>query len=144
MKVSVVIPVYNEPATVAELLARVSAVPIDKEIIVVDDCSTDGTRSILFRLSATPNLRVIHHEHNRGKGAALRTGFAAASGDVVIIQDADLEYDPTEYPRLIRPITDLKADVVYGSRFSGGDCHRVLYFWHYVGNRGPELLCHIV
>jgi len=135
MKLSVVIPVFNERPTVAEIIRRVQAVDvgIDKEIIVVDDGSTDGTREILRGL-VFPGLKVILHEKNRGKGGALRTGFAEARGEIVLVQDADLEYDPREYPQLLEPILDGRADVVYGSRFLGGP-HRVLYFWHYVGNR---------
>ena len=143
MRTTIVIPVFNETDTIKALLARVAAVPIDKEIIVVDDCSTDGTRNVLAGLTAEPNLRVLFHEKNRGKGAALRTGFTHATGDVVLIQDADLEYAPEEYPRLLQPILDGKADVVYGSRFSGGECHRVLYFWHYLGNRALTLMSNI-
>lgn len=143
MRTSIVIPVYNEATTIATLLARVSAVPIAKEIIIVDDCSTDGTREVVAGLAAKPDLKVLFHERNRGKGAALRTGFTHATGDIVLIQDADLEYAPEEYPRLLQPILDGKADVVYGSRFSGGECHRVLYFWHYLGNRGLTLLSNI-
>ena len=136
MQLSVVIPVYNERDTIAEIIARVDRVPIDKEIITVNDCSKDGTLDRLKELQQRyPNLKVLHHEVNQGKGAALRTGFAAAKGDMVIIQDADLEYDPKEYPKLIQPILDGRADVVYGSRFAGGECHRVLYYWHMLGNR---------
>lgn len=136
MKVSVVIPVYNEHRTVMEVIRRVCAVPIDKEVVVVDDGSSDGTRDILAEHAARDDgVRVLFHDRNRGKGAALRTGIAAVSGEVVIIQDADLEYDPAEYPRLLKPIEQEKADVVYGSRFMGADPHRVLYFWHYVGNK---------
>jgi glycosyltransferase involved in cell wall biosynthesis len=143
MVLSVVIPVYNEVATIDALLDRVANVPIDKEMIVVDDCSTDGTTELLRRLERREGVRVLFHERNRGKGAALRTGFGAARGDIVVVQDADLEYDPREYPRLLQPILDKKADVVYGSRFAGGECHRVLYFWHYVGNRLLTLLSNI-
>lgn len=141
MKLSVVIPVFNEEKTVVEIVDRVQAVPLDKELIVVDDCSTDETPRLLARIAeAADNVRVLRHERNQGKGASLRTGFAAASGEVVIIQDADLEYDPQEYQKLIAPILDGRADVVYGSRFSGGQTHRVLYFWHSVGNRLLTLL----
>ena len=140
MQLSVVIPVYNEVATVETLVKRVKEVPIEKEIIIVDDGSTDGTRDKLDALDDGDSVRVIKHEHNQGKGAALRTGFTAARRDIVIVQDADLEYDPREYPRLIQPILDGKADVVYGSRFVGGDSDRVLYFWHSVGNRALTVL----
>lgn len=133
-KLSVVIPVYNERRWVRDLLQRVQAVPIPKEIIVVDDCSTDGTRDILKSLEGENDLRIVYQPHNQGKGAALREGFRHATGDVVIVQDADLEYDPAEYPRLIQPIIEKRADVVFGSRFIG-DSHRVLYFWHYVANK---------
>jgi glycosyltransferase involved in cell wall biosynthesis len=133
-KLSVVIPVYNEKAWLRELLARVQAVPLPKEILVVDDYSTDGTRDILRELDGTGGVRVFYQPVNRGKGAALREGFKHASGDVVLVQDADLEYDPSEYPRLIQPILEGQADVVYGSRFIG-ESHRVLYFWHYVANK---------
>ncbi len=138
MRLSIIIPAYNEAPTIEKLLAAVHAVPlegIEKEIICVDDCSRDGTAEKLNQLAPKYNLRVFRHEVNRGKGAALRTGIAAATGDLVLIQDADLEYDPAEYPRLLKPILDGKADVVYGSRFIGGESHRVLYFWHSVGNR---------
>jgi glycosyltransferase involved in cell wall biosynthesis len=132
-KLSVVIPVYNERQWVRELVRRVQAVPIPKELVMVDDCSTDGTREILKELEG-PNLHVILQPHNQGKGAALREGFRHATGSVVLVQDADLEYDPSEYPRLIQPIVENKADVVYGSRFIG-DNHRVLYYWHSVANQ---------
>ncbi|HYS06117.1 MAG TPA: glycosyltransferase family 2 protein [Candidatus Dormibacteraeota bacterium] len=133
MRLSVVIPVYNEIGTIREILERVRAVPIPKEVIIVDDGSSDGTGDVLRSLSS-PELVILYHDKNRGKGAALRTGFARVTGDVVLVQDADLEYDPFEYPRLLKPILEDKADVVYGSRF-GGETHRVLFFWHYVGNR---------
>jgi glycosyltransferase involved in cell wall biosynthesis len=130
----VVIPVFNEEQWIRELLARVRAVPIPKEIVLVDDCSTDGTRDILRELETQEGVRVVYQPKNQGKGAALREGFRHATGDVIIVQDADLEYDPSEYPRLIQPIVDNRADVVFGSRFIG-ESHRVLYFWHYTCNK---------
>lgn len=136
---SVVIPVYNELHTLERLVERVRVVPIDKELILVDDASTDGTRTKLDALGRLPDVKVILHSHNQGKGAALRTGFQAAQGDITIVQDADLEYDPAEYPKLLEPILSGKADVVYGSRFAGGEGHRVLYFWHSVGNKSLTL-----
>jgi glycosyltransferase involved in cell wall biosynthesis len=140
---SVVIPVYNERNTILEILKHVRAVPMRTQIILVDDCSKDGTRAILDQLKADdPSLTVVFHDVNRGKGAALRTGFQHATGQVVIVQDADLEYDPSEYPRLIQPILDGKADVVYGSRFIG-ETHRVLYFWHSLANKFLTLLSNI-
>ena len=136
MKLSIVVPCYNERATIRAIVDAIRNAPVaDKEIIVVDDCSTDGTRDIL-RDEITPLVsKVLYHDVNQGKGAALRTGFAAATGDIVVVQDADLEYDPQEYPRLIKPILDGKADVVFGSRFTGGDARRVVYFWHMLGNK---------
>lgn len=134
MKVSVIIPVYNEKSTIEELLRRVRAAEIASEIVVIDDGSTDGTRDILGNLDQDSQLRVILHDRNRGKGAAVRTGFQNASGDVFLIQDADLEYDPRDYPSLIRPIQEGIADVVYGSRFLGGP-RRTVMFWHMVANK---------
>lgn len=137
---SVVMPVYNEADTVAAALRRLRAVPLRFEIIAVNDASTDGTRDILDGLARDGLVdRVVHHDKNRGKGAAIRSGTALASGDALVVQDADLEYDPGELPALLQPISSGKADAVYGSRFQGGP-HRVLYFWHYVGNRLLTLL----
>jgi glycosyltransferase involved in cell wall biosynthesis len=141
VKLSIVIPCYNEKNTIKDIIAAVKAAPFeDKEIIIVDDCSSDGTREVLRRNIEPLVSRVFYHDVNRGKGAALRTGFQAVTGDVVIIQDADLEYNPQEYPALVEPIANNIADVVYGSRFMGGHPHRVLYFWHSVGNRLLTLL----
>jgi glycosyltransferase involved in cell wall biosynthesis len=136
VKLTVVIPCYNEARTIREVVDRVRSSPVkDLEIIIVDDYSRDGTRDVLRTEIAPLVSKIIFHEVNRGKGAALRTGFAAATGDVVIVQDADLEYDPREYPVLLQPIADGRADVVFGSRFQGGQPHRVVYFWHMVGNK---------
>jgi len=141
MKLSVVIPCFNEIRTIDAILEAVAAAPFpDKEIIVVDDFSNDGSRERLRKEMPYPNIRVFFHDRNQGKGAALRTGIRQATGDVVIIQDADLEYDPQEYPRLLQPILDGRADVVFGSRFTGHGPHRVVYFWHMIGNRFLTLL----
>jgi len=139
LKLSIVMPVYNETATIQELINRVLDTPFDKELIIIDDMSTDGTRKILRQMSHE-QVRIFYHDKNYGKGAALQTGFRHASGDIILIQDADLEYDPREYAKLLAPIFDNKADVVYGSRFQGGEAHRVLFFWHAVGNRFLTLL----
>jgi glycosyltransferase involved in cell wall biosynthesis len=135
MKLTIVMPVYNEKDTIQEIIARVLKVDtgLPTELVIVDDYSTDGTRDILGMI-ADPRINIYYHEKNKGKGAALRTGFGKATGDIVLVQDADLEYDPREYPKLLEPILDGRADVVYGSRFLGGP-HRVLFFWHYVANR---------
>ena len=135
MKLSVIIPVYNERETIEEIIRRVEEVNVglEKEIIVVDDGSQDGTSQVLKSLKF-PNLKIFRHSKNMGKGAALQTGFSKAEGDIILIQDADLEYNPQDYPKLLEAILDGRADVVYGSRFLGGP-HRVLFFWHYVGNK---------
>ncbi|HPC21761.1 MAG TPA: glycosyltransferase family 2 protein, partial [Phycisphaerae bacterium] len=148
MLLSVVIPVYNEKKTLFEIIRRVLESPIDleRELVIVDDCSTDGTRDLYPQLEQKfPNgrFRVVLQPVNQGKGAALRAGFKEATGDIILIQDADLEYDPNDYPKLLAPILKDKADVVYGSRFVGGEEHRVLYFWHLVGNRFLTLLSNV-
>ena len=145
MRLSIVIPVFNERATLPALLESVARVPLDKEILIVDDGSTDGTREYLKDMAQNPGegVRVFFHDRNRGKGAALRTGFREVAGDIVIIQDADLEYDPQDYPALLKPILDGRADVVYGSRFLGGP-HRVLFFWHYLGNKTLTLISNML
>lgn len=148
MLLSIVIPVYNERRTLFEIIRRVldSPVGLERELVLVDDCSTDGTRDLYPQLEQKfPNarFRLVLQPVNQGKGAALRAGFQHAAGDIIIIQDADLEYDPNDYPKLLAPILKDKADVVYGSRFAGGEAHRVLYFWHRVGNRILTLLSNI-
>ncbi len=143
-RLCIIVPVFNEEATLEAVIARVSSIPIRKTIVMIDDCSTDDSRNVIKRIvessDSMTQMQAFFHEVNQGKGAALRTGLKQASGDVVIIQDADLEYDPSDYPRLIRPIVEGKADVVYGSRFLGSEAHRVLYYWHYVGNRFLTML----
>jgi glycosyltransferase involved in cell wall biosynthesis len=139
---SVIIPVYNEAHTVEELIERVRSVAVEKEIIVVDDCSTDGTRAVLKKYEDQAGIKIVYHEKNKGKGAALRTGLGHVSGDLVIFQDADLEYHPEEYPRLMEPILRGRADVVYGSRFLGA--HRAFLFWHYLGNKLLTLLTNLL
>jgi len=133
-KISVVVPVYNERNTIKEIIAQVKAIPFVSQIVVVDDCSTDGTAAILQELRDDV-VMVVNHGRNQGKGAALRTGFANVNCDIVIIQDADLEYDPSEYHKIIKPILDGKADIVFGSRFTGSEMHRVVFFWHMLGNK---------
>lgn len=156
MKFSIVIPVYNERRTLRELLRRVAGVELDKELVLIDDCSTDGSRDILEsvakhglshilepeEIAGQTEVKVVFHERNQGKGAALRRGFQEASGEIIGIQDADLEYDPNEFPKLIKPIADGKADVVFGSRYAGSE-RRVLYFWHTMGNKGLTLLSNL-
>ena len=142
MKLSVIIPVFNEVQTIQEIIKKVKEAPFEKEIIVVDDCSTDGTRDLLKEKEGD-GVTVLFHESNQGKGAAIRTAIPHISGDIAIVQDADLEYHPSEYPRLIAPILEGKADVVYGSRFQGGT-HRVLFFWHAVGNKIITTLSNIL
>lgn len=144
-KLSIIIPVFNELATLESLISRVEAVDLklEKEIVLIDDASTDGTTQLIENNFNTSRFIKKYHQTNQGKGAALRTGVSCATGDIIIIQDADLEYDPEEYPKLLAPILSGKADVVYGSRFMGGDAHRVLYFWHYAGNRFLTLISNI-
>ena len=144
LTLSVVMPVYNEARTIAAVIERVLKAPVDlpREIIVVDDASTDGTRQLLENMSPG-EIRLVFHDVNRGKGAAIRTGVAHATGDIVLVQDADLEYDPRDYPLLLEPILEGHADVVFGNRFHGGP-HRVLYFWHYAANRGLTLLTNLL
>ena len=144
-KLSIVIPIYNEQATLAECVRRVLAVevPLERELILIDDASSDGTQSVVEQIQQQYSdvaIKALVHEKNQGKGAALRSGFAQATGDIVLIQDADLEYDPQDYGRLLRPMLDERADVVYGSRFVGSEEKRVLYYWHYLGNRMLTML----
>ncbi|MGD9789338.1 MAG: glycosyltransferase family 2 protein [Phycisphaerales bacterium] len=139
MKISVVIPAFNEESTIVQVIDAVRAQGLDTEILVVDDCSTDATRTKVQSLADAGTIRLIQHSINKGKGAALRTGIAAATGEVVIIQDADLEYDPGDYRKLLQPIEEGRADVVFGSRFAGGEVHRVLYFWHSMANKALTL-----
>jgi glycosyltransferase involved in cell wall biosynthesis len=145
---SIVVPVYNEQDTVEQLLNAVlsAALPegVEHEVVVVDDASTDRTHEALAPFKDNPAVRILRQPSNRGKGAALRRGFAEAGGDFIVVQDADLEYDPRDYPRLLAPVLEGKADAVYGSRFTGSDAHRVLYFWHYLGNRVLTLLSNAV
>ncbi len=143
-KISVVIPAFNEESTIEAIVEKVQATEFDTEIVIVDDCSTDSTREKMERLETRhDNIIVLFHEKNMGKGAALRTGFDAATGSIIIIQDADLEYDPSDYGQLLKPLLSGHADVVYGSRFLGGP-HRVLFFWHYLGNKALTLLSNAV
>ena len=140
MSVSIVMPVYNEREYISQVIKRVLDTGVPNELVVIDDFSRDGTRDVLKGIEAGWNekgvkLKLVMHEKNQGKGAALRTGFGAVTGDIVIVQDADFEYDPRDYPKLLQPILEGKADVVYGSRFIGGDSHRVLFFWHMIGNK---------
>jgi glycosyltransferase involved in cell wall biosynthesis len=143
MRLSVIIPVFNEVKTLRQVCDLVQSTPYEKEIIIIDDGSTDGTRELLKELEAQ-NVKILLHEKNTGKGAAIRTGLEHATGDVLLIQDADMEYDPSDYPHLLEPICQGKADVVFGSRFLGGGAHRVLYFWHSLGNRFLTLLANML
>jgi len=143
LSLSIIIPCYNERATVTEIMQRVRACAPDAEIVVVDDGSTDGSRDVLRELEGQPNLRILYHDRNRGKGAAVRAGIAAAAGEVILIQDADLEYDPRDYPRLLQPIEEGRAEVVYGSRFLGGP-RRAMLFWHMVANLLLTLMTNVL
>lgn len=147
IKLSIVIPVYNEVNTILEIvdiIQKISLAGIEKEIIIIDDFSNDGTREKIKKYEGTNNIKVLYHDKNLGKGAALRTGFSVARGDYVIIQDADLEYDPRDYSLVLQPLLENKADVVYGSRFVGNEPHRVVFFWHYVGNKLLTLFSNIL
>ncbi len=148
MKLSIIIPAYNEAKTIEKLVLRVMSAPLpqgfSKEIILIDDCSTDETYNIAKRLASVHNFKILRHAHNHGKGASVRDGIRASSGDVLVIQDADLEYDPREYVALLEPIISNDAEVVFGSRFMGAQSHRVLYFWHYLGNKFLTLLSNIM
>ncbi len=135
MKLSVIIQIFNETATLNHIVERVQSAPFEKEILLIDDGSTDGSSEQISRLSENDNITVFHHEVNKGKGAAVRTGIEKATGDIILVQDADLEYDPKDYEKILAPFENDDADVVFGSRFIGGQAHRVLYFWHSVGNR---------
>ncbi|OGO44650.1 MAG: glycosyl transferase [Chloroflexi bacterium RBG_16_63_12] len=143
LSLSIIIPCYNERATVTEIVQRVRACAPDAEIVVVDDGSTDGSRDVLREWEGQPNLRILYHDRNRGKGAAVRAGIAAAAGEVILIQDADLEYDPRDYPRLLQPIEEGRAEVVYGSRFLGGP-RRAMLFWHMVANLLLTLMTNVL
>ena len=142
MKLSVIMPVYNEERTIQEIVKRVLEVPLEKELVIVDDCSNDRTSELLKVYVNKAEIKVLRHEKNQGKGAAIRTGIQAATGDMIIIQDADLEYDPAEYPILVKPIVEGRADVVYGSRFLG--LHRVFFFYHYLGNKFLTFLTNLL
>jgi len=142
MKLSVIMPVYNEERTIQEIVKRVLEVPLEKELVIVDDCSNDRTSELLKVYVNKAEIKVLRHEKNQGKGAAIRTGIQAATGDMIVIQDADLEYDPAEYPILVKPIVEGRADVVYGSRFLG--LHRVFFFYHYLGNKFLTFLTNLL
>jgi len=142
MKLSVIMPVYNEERTIQEIVKRVLEVPLEKELVIVDDCSTDRTSELLKVYANKAEIKVLRHEKNQGKGAAIRTGIQAATGDIIVIQDADLEYDPAEYPILVKPIIEGRADVVYGSRFLG--LHRVFLYDHYLGNKFLTFLTNLL